>query len=228
MNTDIELLRAACDHDLGDPAFWFSPDGYPNSLALCAIDAIYSTGARYGMVGKVIGRYRSYRAEQGGDADTDGIPELLATIHELGGPDPWASQIGNRRPTSTAANAPLRSVAIFQVAEALAALEIHTTENLRAVADDDERRDRAEAAWCAAPGQRSGITWDYAQMLAQIPGGNADRVVVGYVARVIGPVDAGRAAELVRGVADAAGWSATALDHAIWRFESGRPHQRAA
>lgn len=227
MPTEIDLLRRACERDLGDPSLWFHPSGYPDSLALCVIDAIYSTGARYVTVEKIVGRYRDYRAAQGGDADTDGLPELLDNIRAVGGPDPWASQIGNRRPTSSAANAPLKSVAITAVAEQLVALGIRTTEDLRAVADDDERREPASAAWRAAPGQRSGVTWDYALKLAQIPGAKAGRMVAAYVAREIGALGPDRAAELVRAVADAAGWNAIELDHAIWRFESGRPYQRA-
>lgn len=228
MPTDIDVLRAACERDLGDPELWFSSSNYPNSLALCVIGAIYSTGARYVTVEKVLGRYRDYRTAQAGDADTDGLTELLATIREVGGPDPWASLIGNRRPTSTAANAPLKAVAITDVAEALVALGIDTTDDLRGAVADNERRAQARAAWCAAPGQRSGITWDYALKLAQLPAANAGPVVVGYVAREVGPVDSERAAELVRRVAEVAGWDAFELDHAIWRFESGRPHQRAS
>jgi len=42
-----------------------APDGYPDSLALCIIDSIYSTGARYSSVVNVVGRYRDYRTGQG-------------------------------------------------------------------------------------------------------------------------------------------------------------------
>ncbi|MDV3124785.1 heme peroxidase [Mycobacterium sp. 21AC1] len=228
MHADVELLRAACERDLGDPTRWFESTGHPNSLALCVLDAIYSPGARRATVDKVIARYRGYRAAQASDADTDGLGELLATIAELGGPDPWATQIGNRRPTSTAAGAPLRSVAVASVAHALVALGIRTAEELRAVAADQLGREQARVVWCAAPGQRSGFTWDYTLMLAQIPGTTAEQTVVGYVAREVSEISATRAAELVRDVADANGWNAVALEHAIWRFESGRPHQRAS
>jgi hypothetical protein len=36
---------------------------------------------------KVVDAYRRYRREQGGDPNVDGVPELLATFDELGGPD---------------------------------------------------------------------------------------------------------------------------------------------
>jgi hypothetical protein len=100
---DLAALVTACNTDLGDPNLWFTPDGYPDSLALCIIDSIHSTGARYSSVVNVVGRYREYRTNQRGDPDTDGTDELANTISELGGADASASRIGNRRPTSTAA-----------------------------------------------------------------------------------------------------------------------------
>jgi hypothetical protein len=221
-----ERLRAACERDLGDPAHWPGPFGYPHALALCIIDAIYVTGARHLTVEKVIERYRGYRAAQGGDADTDGAPELLANVEELGGAQRWASEIGNRRPTSTAKGAPLRSVALTEVAQALVGLGIRTTEDLRAVAEDDELCAPAKAAWCAVPGQRSGFTWSYLVMLAQQPGATADQSVAGYVHRVLGVVNSDAVAALLQAVSQDAGWDAAALHHAIWRFESARPDQR--
>jgi hypothetical protein len=44
-------------------------------LALCIIDSIYSTGARYSSVVHVVGRYREYRTAQGGNPDTDSTPQ---------------------------------------------------------------------------------------------------------------------------------------------------------
>jgi hypothetical protein len=163
------LLAAACDRDLGDPDLWVEPDGYPESLALCIIDSIYSTGAHYTSVRNVIDRYRAYRSDQGGEPNTDGVEQLLKTIEDLGGPDPWAASIGNRRPTSTAANAPLKAEAIHQVATTLGRLGIKSADDLR-VAARDEALIAAKAAWIKVPGQRSGITWEYALMLARIPG----------------------------------------------------------
>ncbi|WP_234884226.1 heme peroxidase [Mycolicibacterium aubagnense] len=221
MNADIEQLRAACERDLGDPAGWPKPVRYPNSLALCMIDAIYATGARHLTVDRIIGRYRSYRAGQGGDADTDGARELLANVEALGGPQQWAGQIGNRRPTSTAKDAPLRSVALTEAAQALVGLGIRTAEELRVVAADPEPAKEAKSAWCAVPGQRSGFTWRFLLMLAELPG--ADRTVAGYVARESGDDGSVDAGELLTAVADAAGWDVDALHQAIWRFESRRP-----
>ncbi|OBG69767.1 heme peroxidase [Mycobacterium sp. E3339] len=230
MAADLAALIAACESDLGDPNLWFEPDGYPDSLALCIIDSIYSTGARYSSVVNIVSRYREYRNQQGGDADTDGADELLAAITEVGGPDDWATQIGNRRPTSTKGGAPLKAETITALAKALPERGVRTTSDLRTAATKPEGLTQVKRAWLATPGQGSGITWDYALMLAQLPGVKADRMVIKYVARAIGvppeKLSPQRAAQLVTRVAEVKRWNPIHLDHAIWRFESGRPFQR--
>jgi hypothetical protein len=228
-DTAIAALITACDTDLGDPDLWFAPDGYPDSLALCIIDSIYSTGARYSSVVKIINRYRDYRKQRGGDAVRDGADQLAATLTEVGGPDAWATQIGNRRPTSTKPGAPLKAETIAALATALPKYGVRTTTDLRTAAAKPDILKDIERVWRATPGQRSGITWDYALMLAQIPGVKADRMVVRYVARAIGVaperLSPQKVAQLVTRAAEAKDWKTIHLDHAIWRFESGRPFQ---
>ena len=63
--------------------------------------------------------------------------------------------------------------------------DIRTTNDLRVASKTDHALEAAKRAWRAAPGQRSGITWDYALMLAQVPRVKADRMVISYVARAI-------------------------------------------
>lgn len=168
-NDDFAKLKVACKRDLGDPDLWFAPDGYPNSLALCVIDSIYSTGAHYSSVINVVRRYRDDREKHGGDANTDGATDLIGSFELHGGPDAWASAIGNRRPTSTASGAPLKADAIHEIASSLAATDIETTDALRSAAAGGGL-DELKSLWRSAPGQRSGITWEYALMLAGVPG----------------------------------------------------------
>ena len=60
-------------------------------------------------------------------------------------------------------------------------------------------------------------------MLCGVPGVKADRMVVGYVGRVVEQEVSGeRARELVGGVARKLETNELHLDHAIWRHESGR------
>lgn len=225
----LDLLGQACASDLGDPDLWFAPDGYPDSLALCIIDSIYSTGAHYSSVVNVVRRYKDDRRAQGGDANNDGVDELLANIATHGGPDKWASAIGNRRPTSTAPGAPLKADAIHQLATKLAGAGASTSATFRAAVGNG-RLDELKHLWRSTPGQRTGITWEYALMLAGIPGVKADRMIVRYVARVLGrresEVSPMEAAGLVRRLAQKNSWDVIRTDHAIWRFESGRPVNR--
>ncbi|KZL31256.1 MULTISPECIES: hypothetical protein [Rhodococcus] len=221
----LELLAKRCDADLGDPDLWFRPDGYPHSLALCIIDSIASTGAHYNSVKNVLRHYIDYRQAQDGNADTDNAGTLLGTFDELGGPQEWAAMTNNRKPTSTTKGAPLKAAAIHEAAGRLRELGIDSTDDLRAA--DADALANAKKVWATVPGQRSGITWNYFLMLAGIPGVKADRMVIRYVADAIGTtpenVSAPDAAMLVKTVAEKSGHNVTHLDHAIWRFESGRP-----
>jgi hypothetical protein len=220
----IKALITACERDLGDPAQWSAPEGYPDSLALCIIDAIYSPGARYGQAAKVVERYRAYRAEQGGAADTDGVAELLATFDELLGAQAWATQMGNRRPVSTAKDAPLRATAIADVALELSALGLLSVADIRQA--DDATLVAAEQAWRSVSGQRSGLTWNYTLILAGVAGVKADQMVIRYVVKALDAlkdeVTGSTAARLVKEAAEVKGWDVSRLDHWIWLFESGR------
>jgi hypothetical protein len=57
---------------------------------------------------------------------------------------------------------------------------------LREAAEDAGRLAVVEAAWRAVPGQRSGITWQYVQMPAGIPGVKPDRMICRFVADALG------------------------------------------
>ena len=85
--------------------------------------------------------------------------------------------------------------------------DIRTTNDLRVAANTDHALEAAKRAWRAAPGQRSGITRDYALMLAQVPRVKADRMVISYVARAIdcppSQLVPAKTAALVHGVAKA-------------------------
>ena len=218
----LQSLVTACEQFRGSEA----PDGYPNSLALCVIDSIQSTGVRYPSVGKVVTRYRTYRRGRGGEPNTDGTPELLATFTETGGPDEWASEIGNGHRTSTRVGAPLKAAAIRDVAEVLTAEGVTTAANLRDVAGDEGRFAALRTQWCGVVGQRSGITWRYAGMLAGTPGVKPDRMICRFVADSLALRRTSVGAEFAYGIVTAAAaelnMSSSALDHAIWRFQRGR------
>lgn len=217
----LQALVDRCEQFRGAEA----PNGYPNSLALCIVDSVQSTGVTYSSVGKVLDRYRAYRRGQGGEPATDGTSELLATFDELNGSDTWASRIGTRNRTSTRGGI-LKAEAIRDAATVFAANGIETTAALRAAAGDEVRLEQVRKAWCAVKGQRSGITWRYVLMLAGVPGVKPDRMICRFVADALEvPRRSGGtrfAAEIVTAAARELDMTATSLDHAIWRFQRGR------
>ncbi|HEY9314312.1 heme peroxidase [Williamsia sp.] len=231
VDSRVGALVGACERDLGDAAEWITPRGYPDGLALCIIDAIYSTGARHVTVENIFERYGIYRAAQGGDIAEDGAPELLGTFHELGDASEWANTIGNRRPTSSTPGAPLKAQAVKDAASRLVDLGIPTAADLREVADSDAL-DAVKKSWLTVPGQRSGVTWAYVLMLAGVSGVKVDRSIVRYVARIldvsVDEVAVATASELIRDVAQVKGWDPEYTEQAIWRFASKRPVRQPA
>jgi hypothetical protein len=218
----LQALIARCEMFRGAKA----PAGYRDGLALCVVDSIQSTGVRYASVVKVVDAYRRYRREQGADPYVDGVPELLTTFDDLGGPEGWSQKIGNRNRTSTHAGAPLKATAIRDAAQVLAAEGVETTAALLETAKAANRLSRVEAAWRGLAGQRSGITWHYMQILAGIPGVKPDRMICRFVADSLdlrrGSVSSDFALAIVTTAAKALGMSPTALDHAIWRWQRDR------
>lgn len=201
------------------------PDGYgyPNSLALCIVDSVQSTGVRYPSVEAVVRRYRDYRGKQGGDANRDGANELVATFSELNDPGEWTKVIGNQNKTSTRQGAPLKAVAIQSAAEAMVKQGVLTGEALRDVATNPERLASVRDAWLAVPGQKSGITWRYVLMLVGVPGVKPDRMIIRFVADTLGlnrrKVATTFAADAITETANALDMSPTDLDHAIWEWQ---------
>lgn len=216
--------------DLGDESRWITPRTFPDSLALCIIDAIYSTGASYVTVQNIIDRYSAYRSDQVGDATHDGAPELLATFQDVGDASAWATRIGNRRPTSSTPGAPLKAQAVFDAATQLVDLGINTAADLRDVAETGAL-DLVKKAWLGVPGQRSGTTWIYTLMLSGVPGVIADRRVINYIARAldvpVGDVTPTLASGLINEVAQRNGWSPINTEYAMCRVASDRPVHRS-
>jgi hypothetical protein len=217
----LQKLTSCCEKFRDSEPF----DGYPHSLALCIIDSVQSTGVRYSSVENVVTRYRAYRAEQGGDANTDSADALLQTFAELGSPEDWAARIGNGNRTSTQPGAPLKAVAIRDEAAAMIGVGIRTTQDLRDAAANPERLAHIAKAWRGVVAQDSGVTWHYVQMLADISGIKPDRMIIRFVADCLG-VPTGKVAsafcvEILTEVARALNISATALDHAIWNWQRG-------
>lgn len=220
---DVAALVRACEERLNPSDEWKPFDGYPQSLALCVLDAIWSINLRYPVTRGVIGRYRNLRHWQG-NPDEDDLHDLLALYDRLGGVDAFIEQVGTRNRVSTQPDAVRKGEAVLLAARALHGLGIDSADEFRA-AEGKPLGDDAEAAWRAIPGQRSGISWRYLRMLLGLPDVKPDRMVIRFVASALGveesAVSPDRAVALVRAAADHFGTDPRALDHEIWEYQTG-------
>ena len=221
---DLAQVVRACEELLNPPAEWKPFEGYPSSLALCVLDAIWSVNARYPVVRGVIQRYRTQRRFQG-NSDEDGLPELLAFYAAIGGAGSFIDEVGTRNRVSTQPGAIYKGEAVFRAATELHNLGVDTTEQFR-LADGTQLGDQAKDAWCAIPGQRSGVSWRYLRMLAGLPDVKPDRMVIRFLATALGveerSVASDRAVALVQAAAEHFGVDQRALDHEIWEYQSGK------
>jgi hypothetical protein len=189
------------------------------------LDSIYSTGIRYSSVLRMLARYREARLEEGGDPYSDGPSDLLGAAERWGGTDGFVANTGYRWRVSTQPGAPFKAASALGAARVLQQASSETVADVRGALTDRATQESSpiKKEWVKLPGQRSGLTWTYFLMLAEVPGVKADRMVVRYVSRALGrETDARGAALLLAALADRYGVSQTRLDHAIWRKESGR------
>ncbi len=217
---EVDALVSYCRSNLGEKGLWITPEGYPNSLALCIIDSIYSTGSHYTSVVNVINRYRA------ADGQRDGAAALLESISAAGGPRAWAGTVAdNMKPAHTKPGAPLKAEVIERAAELMVEHGIDTVEDLVAVVKVSPRSNPIHDAWKKLPSQGSGVTYSYMLLLAGLPSVKPDRMVLRFLALALGThvtMTTDRAMDLVMAAADRLEVSPRTLDHVIWRAASGR------
>lgn len=217
---EAKRLVDYCQTHLGDPELWKTPEGYPESLALCIIDSLYSTGSHYSSVVNVVDRYQ----EKQGSAD--GVQALLASIDASGGARGWAESVaGNLKPAHTRPGAVLKAEVVEQAATMLDGLGIDTVPQLQAEVRESPKDNRVYEGWRELPSQSSGVTYNYLLMLAGMPSVKPDRMVLRFLATALGEdtdLSKDRAVELVEVAAAQIGVNVRALDHIIWRAASGR------
>lgn len=225
MNTEeaeIRTLVSYCEDNLGDPHLWKTPDGYPESLALCIIDSLYSTGSHYTSVVNVIRRYKE-KYPAGG---THGAEDLLRSIMEAGGARKWAEDVvQNRKPAHTRPGVPLKAEIIEQAAQLMIDLGIHTVPDLRRVVEEKPQDNPVYYGWKKLPSQSSGVTYNYLLLLAGMQSIKPDRMVLRFLADALGKntqISNDRACRLLTETAKHLGVEPRVLDHIVWRAASGR------
>lgn len=217
---EIQTLVKYCEDNLGDKTLWQTPEGYPDSLALCIIDSLYSTGSHYTSVVNVITKYKTT------EGTSHGAQDLLDSIEEAGGPRGWAENVvGNLKPAHTKAHAPLKAEIIERAAQLMVDLGIDTVEELRTVVEASPQENPVHTGWKKLPSQSSGVTYNYLLILAGMPSVKPDRMILRFLADALGKdsdLYFDRAVELIQATADELQVSSRTLDHIVWRAASGR------
>ena len=143
--------------------------GYP-SLPLCIIDAVYSINAHYNGVLNVIARYCAHCAISENWPDhqrpaprerQQPVSNLVERMHQQGVEEFTINVFRNQQRTSTRSGI-LKGEAIYQFAQALQRRRIEYAQDLPEVIEGSS----LEEAILRIPGQSSGISFRYFQMLA--------------------------------------------------------------
>lgn len=217
---EVALLVTAVREELGNPEDWAPPVEFRNSLALCALNSVYSLNGHSTAGKNVLRRYRQWRRDHDVIPETDSGPELLALMEEAGGPRAFALDVLDaRRPLSRSSR--LRTEGIYDGLTALQGLSILTAEDLRET--HPEQREVVRRAWIAVPGLGK-LSWRYLLMNAGVEDeAKIDVMLNRYIARVLGsPARShAHARDLLTAVAEQLGVKLRSLDRAIWLHESG-------
>jgi hypothetical protein len=223
---DSQLLVKAIRRDLGEPNTWADVHTYPNSMAECVIDALWSERVRYSVIEEIIQRYRSYRTGEGGNADTDSAQDLLATFAI--GVEAWMDKIGNRQRVFSRDEAPYKAEVVREGAQAAVDSQVSTTDALRrGHSRDSAALSDFKSRWLLLPSQHSGLTWERLLLLAGVTQVPADGWVAEYILRE-GGFDPGQALAptevepILEAAAKALSTSPMRVRNAIWRFETKR------
>lgn len=228
---DVEVLAAAAATEL-----MIQPrrDRWTH-LPLCVLDAVFSINARYSGVARACHAY----ADHSGAADpllpvtaagaiigTDREQpvHVLARLGRQMGPERFAADVVCHRGRTSARGGVLKAEAAIRYAEVLASAQVRCLGDVAQLLGEPARMAEIEQQLVLVPGHGSGARLSYLWMLA----GNNDRVKVDrmllrWLCRHLGkPVEAADATMLVAGLAERVGHTAWEIDHAIWRYESGR------
>ncbi|MDR2379825.1 MAG: hypothetical protein LBE08_01390 [Bifidobacteriaceae bacterium] len=225
------FLRSA-QQVLPPPDRWPQVNTYPNSLAECIIDAIWSERVRYTNVIEIVDRYRAFRQAQGADADRDGARALVDTFGL--GVAAWMEQIGNHQRVYSRDQAPYKAELVLAAGQAALAAGVDSTADLRAGYDADTPvfRDLRQR-WLDLPSEGSGISWGRLLLSAGIETVPLDSWLADFASAALGaPVATAEAMVLADSAAPAMGVTGFRLRNAIWIYQHRlargahrRPHE---
>lgn len=213
--TETEKLEKAITRELGDPQSWGLPVEFPDSLALCVLNSVYSLRATSTSGQGVLSRYRAVSSS----ADSDSGPDLVARMDAAGGPEQFATEVLKNR-SKLPGTSRLRTVGIYEALTGLARdASVTTTADLR----EATVRPEVKRVWSSVRGLGP-LSWSYLLMNAGVDDEvKPDVMVQRFMNRALGADDKLPATEikpLMRLVAANLGVSPRALDRAVWLYES--------
>lgn len=188
--------------------------GYPASLALCLIDAVYSTGSHPAAVDNIIDRY-VFR-----HGCADGAKSLRYSIAAAGGERAWAESVAhNLKPANTHPGAPLKAEVVNRATRLMADLDIETVPDLREAVSACPHDNEVIRRWRALPSQSSGVTYFHLLALAGVDHFEADRAVLRFLADGCedGALTPGDARRLVAGAADILALDVPEAGRMVWQ-----------
>lgn len=220
---DAVMLHLEVQQVLGDPKSWPHAVEFPNSLALCAINSVYSLQSTSAAGRNIMRRYKSHREQLGADPDYDDGTDLLKTIEQIGGPQKFATEIAN--PTKLGNTGRLKSEGLFEGVSRIVDCGLNTIGDLKqGKAEDFELWSRE---WRKTKGLGP-ASWDYLIMNAGIDDIKVDTMIRRFFERAIGKSSTSPSGQRIKTaffeVANQLGTSLRQLDHAVWNYES--PHSR--
>jgi hypothetical protein len=234
MTTETDIERAA-EHTLARVDLADLPTDYGyHSLPLCVIDAVYSLNAHYSGVVNVV---RRYCAHAGITEDWPEDPQrpapreaqhpvsaLLAHMRAVG-PEAFTQAVFQNLQRTSTHSGILKGEAVYQFAQALERRRIEHVQDLPAVIEGSS----LEEAVFRIPGQNSGVSLRYFQMLAGSDDFiKPDRMILRFLADALRrPVTPREAQEILTAVSarlkpDFPALTPRLLDNRIWQYQRSR------
>ena len=214
----VDAIIAHIGDTLGfDKEKWApAPNGYPNSLALCVIDAVYSLNAQYTGVVNILNCYRTVRRNEGGNPEIDSLNDLAATLEKHG-----ANCLFNNRQLGPGTKK-LKADIIAEVTKRLLELRVSSVAEFRERYSVGNEKQIAELknAWLGVKGLGE-TSWHYFALLTGEQDVKPDRMIVRFVAQALNDntVSPSQARAAILDTAKALEIEPRVLDHAIWSYQ---------
>jgi len=214
----------------------YGDEFFYQSLPLCVLDAVFSIGIRYQVVRNVVARYcahagvkefRPYSSAAPARSEQESITSFCERLGSWGTADQVAARLGSRQRTSThPTSSILKADAALRFAEQLRAHAIEHLQDMAALSA--EKAAQVTRAICVIPGQDSGISWAYFQMLAGTEDlVKPDRMLQRFIQTAVGrDISSVAVTDIVRSAArhlrvSYPHLSPRLLDNEIWKYQSG-------